>query len=260
VNPKNRRRLLIALIVAAAFGAVQMLGAGCAEEQALAQKESSFRSYLDRSIRGEPATEYLGKRTCLLVCGALVEKAELVEASLSMKLGPSESWSTCSAVCLTIDGYYLTAAHCLDLVPWTIVVSDATRTHFAQAREVWRSETEDVALIHASVRPRAVFDRQATPGVGDAVLVMGAVKGPAAGSFRSKERSVTDPDVAMIRHDAMVVGGDSGGPVLTASGELIGVTGRASYFWILGFLIKSGAAYQVRQEKLDALIAADRGR
>lgn len=148
-----------------------------------------------------------------------------------------------SAVPISSDGYFLTAAHCVSqekpvkVLAWTTEKKLAART----ARVVWvgSKEKADVALLKADIRPAfwlsLARDRTMSPGEG---IMMAGFGGPyipekagdrrrvAGGTILKSDAPQSDPGGAKWRafnHTGPMLPGDSGGPVIAADGTLLGI-------------------------------------
>ena len=168
-------------------------------------------------------------------------KRNSVEWTVSMQ---GKAGSIASAVPLTRDGYFLTAAHCVEKGPMTIVIATRDRKMTKKpVRVVWKGESDsrgpDLAVIHADLEPLFPF-RPADVGAlgaGDEVAITGwsglsdgtPNGGTAAGRVISVSGLKRDRDGAawrIIRHDVPLNSGDSGGPLFTPEGRCLGINAR----------------------------------
>jgi len=168
-----------------------------------------------------------------------------------------------SAVPVTTDGYFLTAAHCADNDDLTLVTLNH-KLHLVKvaARVVWRGNAvkngPDLAIIKAAVRPPLPFELAGAGALSPHVKVaatgwsgivhdnpMGAT---AAGRILTVSSLQSDESGAawrVIGHDVPLNFGDSGGPLVLQDGRLaginscIGVTVSGFLWTTLGF---SGSA------------------
>jgi S1-C subfamily serine protease len=142
-----------------------------------------------------------------------------------------------AAVPITRDGYFLTAAHCVNMESLTLVAFDAKRRLVnLPARVVWKGEEADLALVHVGMRPLEPFrlaDGSAL-AAGTRVVIAGwsgAIKNTAPPLAAGRVKQVTgwrreDASGAVwcdVEHDAPLNQGDSGGPLLTLDGGLVGI-------------------------------------
>lgn len=193
-----------------------------------------------------------------------------------------------SAVALTDDGYFLTAAHCVAGDSGCEILAksgDAKRPRLAVApvRVVWSSGANDwdldLALVHAPVRSLRPFDLADVTKVrrGSTVGAVGSSKGlellksAAAGKILDVSEVQTHPSGAryrIIQCNVPVAMGDSGGPLFDSDAKLLGVLGqiegRSLYFGRRLLKVFSYSAnvtvpdWQWIQELLDADRAAQK--
>ena len=185
--------------------------------------------------------------------------------TLDWKIKTAETFGAAAVV--AHDGYILTAAHVVDEPPIDLIVlvkNDDGDPHFLRspARVVWtpdaRSSEIDLAVVHASVVSLKAFSLADKTAETDDRIITGGwpVMHMPTESDRSRLSagrvlSVTErdaegssPAVTILRHDAPIVHGDSGGPVLDARGHLLGVNSTISYDlnWLEWFAALLGRA------------------
>ncbi|WP_367874119.1 serine protease [Luteolibacter sp. Populi] len=214
-------------------------------------------------------------------------KRDAVTWTVSMK---GKQGSISSAVPLTRDGYFLTASHCVEKSPMTLVIATRDRKMTKKpVRVVWRGNPDqkgpDLALIHADLEPLLPFGAADVAGLapGQEVAVTGwsglsegtPNGGTAAGSILSVSPLRHDPTGAawrIVRHDVPLNSGDSGGPLFTPDGRCAGINARVvvgpaglfgTKFGLAGKPDRplagySGEAVAPDPEWLHGLIAADR--
>ena len=145
-----------------------------------------------------------------------------------------------SAVAVTEDGYFLTAAHCVigdcDILA-KAGSKESPELAVAPVRVVWQSGDDkdlDFALIHAPVRSLRPFDLADPAGAVPGTIVgsIGSSHGPqllkssAAGKVLSLSELRTHASGAryrIIECDVPVAKGDSGGPIFDRQANLLGV-------------------------------------
>lgn len=146
-----------------------------------------------------------------------------------------------AAAPISDDGYFLTAAHCVEAAP-VLVIGAAGR---GPSREIaglviWRGSPDrpdaDLAVLYAPglAMPALPWSTRATPA-GTPVLCCGAgttAVRAAGGTILVGDQPTTPladgPAVTTIGVAVPVIPGDSGGPCVLADGTLLGVTVRAS--------------------------------
>ena len=148
-----------------------------------------------------------------------------------------------TGIVLTADGEILTNYHVVEgATEVKVTVASTGKTYTATV--VGHSETKDIALLQLKgahgLTPAAIDDD--TVETGDAVTAVGNAGGTgsltaADGIVTSLASSVTTASegsissetlTGLIETDADVVAGDSGGPLLDAEGEVIGIDTAAS--------------------------------
>lgn len=146
-----------------------------------------------------------------------------------------------SAVPVTADGYFLTAAHCAERDPLVLMALDRSLEMVKlAARIVWRGDPSqggpDLAILKAPMHPPMPFVIAGASPLGKNVKV--AVTGwsgigranplgsKAAGRILSLSPLHYDSTGAawrIIQHDVPLNFGDSGGPLIIADGRLAGI-------------------------------------
>lgn len=164
-----------------------------------------------------------------------------------------------AAVPIAEDGYFLTAGHLVhgadSLILLATIEQEGDKTNIQQetARVVWEphyswdgqgsSPWPDFAVIHAEIRPLFPFSRRTEAlEISEPVIIAGSSirlnkEGPrvsrmAAGfivSVEEQQARAMSPAFVVVRHNAPVISGDSGGPILNRRGNLIGVNSSTTY-------------------------------
>lgn len=164
---------------------------------------------------------------------------QLSTASGETRLIMPETAGYGSAVSLG-DGYFLTAAH----VPvkgsgGLFCIERNGRPVVRPYRVVWKDKSADLALLQADVDvPGVKWATEDALANGANVFTFGFGGGewkPSQGQILGR-RSTGEADRHVdMKLTAPVVAGDSGGPVVTADGKLIGIVTRADYRWVQAF-------------------------
>lgn len=175
-----------------------------------------------------------------------------------------------SAAPITPDGYFLTADHVLSKLAGRhvfLICRQGGRLIPAKARVVWRSKSADIALLHVPLST-PFFYRWTPPDrglpVGNRVVHGGISTGSRSGS--GKLATALPPEGSFTRHrrfkiDIPLQPGDSGGPVVNAYGQLVGINSAVEFLVPLEtpfFIDSEGSRPNVRQ--LGRKIAEDRHR
>ncbi|MES2996149.1 MAG: serine protease [Verrucomicrobiota bacterium] len=143
-----------------------------------------------------------------------------------------------SATPISADGYFLTANHVLShAVGKKIFVLYGRRGRFvsSRARIVWRSRTADIALLHAPLETPLFYEW--TPANRWLAYGTKVIHGGISTGLRSPVGRITTavpPDGTFARHhrfkiDIPLQPGDSGGPIVDANGQLVGLNSSVEY-------------------------------
>ncbi len=240
-----RRRIFFAIGVAAlALGGG--FSAGCSHAITPQERRASFAANAATQIDGQPAGAYLLARTAILVGGVQVSPVVSTDgAPEKIKVGVQERdrLGFGSATAIDARGYLLTAAHCVTTEPVYLFFGDHRTTgRFEHARVVWRGDPDkreaDVAILRIPHRLDAVLGWSGDFKTGDGVLAAGLdydeasnfETGCVAGTVTKIDRRASAaPAFEFVYHETPLHGGDSGGPLTTTDGKLIGInTGAGS--------------------------------
>jgi len=214
----------------------------------------------------------------------LVEGQELtLSDGTTFSLVPFETYVGC-AVPLTADGYFLTAAHVVeDNHDLTIACLDVDHTiQIVPARVVWirgrktagtdkdriMDDVSDVAIIHSDVRPAVTSNLLGGDEAAFKALVGRDIVGGRylvsedsyesfpyyAGRLLWVGSSVSDSDVIAFVAAAPCRMGDSGGPFLLDSGEVLGILSGESHTYFHRYAV----AWTIKPDRIAGIIAADR--
>jgi len=166
---------------------------------------------------------------------AVLQELESTVADVAERVGPSvvglgRGWGRGSGVVIA-DGRILTAAHNLRTDEPRVIFADGRRV---EASVVGIDPTLDLAVLEADTGdaptiPVAPSDAPDDPDIGTPVLALARPGGRGlrvtAGFVSAAERSLRPRGrrVAAIEHTAPLPHGSSGGPLLDAAGNLIGI-------------------------------------
>jgi S1-C subfamily serine protease len=159
-------------------------------------------------------------------------------------LGYQGAQSAGTGIVLTSDGMILTNNHVVE-GSTSIQVTDELTGESYSATVVGTDRTHDIAVLQldgASGLTTAALDTSGTLAAGDAVTAVGNAQGTgdlvaAAGTVAALEQTITTQSEygisgetldGLIQVDADIVSGDSGGPLLDADGEVVGIDTAAS--------------------------------
>ncbi len=235
-----------------------------ANERAVMRAES-VKAWADKTVDGQPILQHLQRRTALLWLGAVSldlgpPNESGTRAFVAQTSDGSSIWKVASAVAVAQEGYFLTVAHGVtkEADVMLLVPQENSPPLEVQGRVVWTGwndaresgrgpDNQDMALVYAPIDtnlPVMAWANPAEAKAGTAVLACGA----GATSVRVSAGKVTDATteavkgpappnrwkfapmsaVTTITTDLPLVPGDSGGPVVTEEGQLIGIGTRTS--------------------------------
>lgn len=201
---------------------------------------SSGYGYGDGSGSGSSSTS-TGTSAADKVAASAAQTAGVVTITSDLTYESARSAGT--GIILTSDGMILTNNHVVEGATSISVTVESTGETYT-ARVVGTDSTNDVAVLqleNASGLTPATLDTDGV-AVGDAVTAVGNAGGTgdlvaASGTVTALDQSLTtqaESGVAgetltgMIQVDADIVSGDSGGPLLDASGAVVGIDTAAS--------------------------------
>lgn len=175
-----------------------------------------------------------------------------------------------SAAPISPDGYFMTADHVLARMEGRNVFVFYTRSgklEVSKARVVWRSPAADLALLHIPVKTPYFY--QWTPAErwlpeGTEVIHGGVSTGYRSGTGKltsSLPPEGTFTGARKFKIDIPLLPGDSGGPVVNAVGELVGINSAVEFLVPLetAFFVDSECS-RPNTRKIAQIIRADRAR
>lgn len=268
ISMQLRPQLILAVSCMMTLGIALVLLSGCTSQTRMHvqdlmadKKDASLTGWENALLEGESLVETVGETTALVLrnfesVSAGGENGEFnIEAITNL-----DRAGFGSAAPISRDGYFLSAGHVVrDASSLTLVLvrrqeDGSPELQSIPAQVVWKAKGNgiagsnvfdpDIAVIHAKTSPRRSFGiASAPPKTNDPIIVSGwplqyfetfyGGARLAAGrilSVDSHDPDGTSPPVVVIRHNAPLVSGDSGGPILNRNGDLIGInsTGRVS--------------------------------
>ncbi len=219
-----------------------------------ARKDRVKPGWRNRRIGKETVREYAQNRANPLVEGEVsltlsgiqknVEEGKITVQVEAEGKGVS-GWGTACAI--TEDGYFLTAAHCVEKSPVYIICGNENGAEVVRARVVWVSPAKvpiydpdepDLALIHVQLRPEWKFPLarpdEISPGTRVVIAGYGGLnQNQAYGRVldRSPWKTSKTSGARWIEviHSAPLIQGDSGGPAADTHGRLLGINSAGSF-------------------------------
>ncbi|HWB06399.1 MAG TPA: serine protease [Verrucomicrobiales bacterium] len=226
-----------------------------------ARRAASLRLWSHKTIGGEPVMGYTLARTALLLPSGM--KMTLHETGRTGDVvrydarftGRSRTVFAGSAVAVAADGYFLTAAHCLDEgSPTLVTITRDGELRAVPSRIVWcgseaRGEP-DLGLVHAPLTPGGTVSLTGLPARENGTLIFtggfgshglpDVRAGGSGGRVVHIGRIQELPSGARwreLRHNAPLAPGDSGGPVIDERGRLLAINTEVRGTW--NFLAQS---------------------
>jgi S1-C subfamily serine protease len=221
-----------------------LVGGGCAHLATPEEKEVSYRRFLSAKVDGKDLGEFLAQRSAIIIAGAEPVVVATRQHDVDIRLQPVEKdgFDLGSASEITADGYFLTAAHCVRRRPLYLLLPMPASERITPARLVWSPPDSscDIAIIKVdfdSLRPAFAIAEDGDLKPGADVVTAGA-NGLAAGKVLGASEAVVAnepsglPEVQAILHSAPLAEGDSGGPLATLDGKLLGIEVLARGLWL----------------------------
>jgi S1-C subfamily serine protease len=229
--PLSRAHLAVAILALQAIGLIALPGLQRQEELARQLDDAQANAAALRSELGATST----------AVSALGGRLAAVEQRVNDTPDPAKIAASVRASVFTVDAH--------DDIGSGFVFGDesAVVTNFHVVEPLWRSGAREVRLLRGGDMLTGVIDQvneqydlavirvsggftklpraAAAPAVGDAVIVVGSplgLDGTVASGIVSALR--TDGRQRLVQFSAPVSPGSSGGPVVNARGEVIGVT------------------------------------
>jgi S1-C subfamily serine protease len=223
----------------------------------------------DPKIPGPEIQRYVARRASAVVVTNQNDLHHWVNREFAASTAPGDADGG-SATPVSPDGYFLTADHVLDRLEGRnvfVLYGRGSRLAPEKARVVWRSRKTDLALLHIDASTPNYYHwtppRSWLPA-GTPVIHGGIATGFKPGS--GKLSTAIPPERFYTRNrtfkiDIPLQPGDSGGPVVDATGRLIGVNSAVE------FLVPMETAFFVDSEgnrpntkMIESLIRVDRER
>jgi len=223
----------------------------------------------DQTPPGPMARQIVSERVSAVVVTKRNDLGKWVNTRFSVLHGPDDADGG-SAAPISEDGYFLTADHVLARESGRnvfIIYGERGRMIARKARIVWRSSSSDLALLHIPARTPYFYrwtppDRWLTSGHG---VIHGGIstgfKSPPGKLATSLAPQTPFTGNRSFKLDIPLQPGDSGGPVVDAYGQLIGINSAVE------FLVPMETAFFVDSEgnrpntaEIEKIIQRDRTR
>lgn len=227
-----RRQFHVGIAIAWTLGGMVWLlgasGCGLSPTARADNKAASLATYRASWQLPNDVETYLGERSATLVTIAAGGRVSLQETTdggvgITAETQPAPHFSRLCVV--GQQGFCLSAAHALVGGNGWMLGHQAGHAELLRLTEQERggagSSEPDWVVMTAPVVLSHQFPLAAQPRVGDVVFVMGRSSACAAGTIQSMEEL---EGMRIIRFNAPVIPGDSGGPVVNVHGELVAMT------------------------------------
>lgn len=245
------------------------------------RRAASLAGWEHKTIRGEPVLTYSLQRTAIVLPPGVKMTHHTKREGNMLRFearfqGQDKNLFTASAAAITADGYFLTAAHCLDQGACTLVaLTRGGELQVAPARVVWCGLLDkggpDLGLVHAAIIPARTIPIAAFPAEPKGTLIFTSgfgAHGPGgsgghvvhAGRVQKRAGGVRWRE---IYHDAPLAPGDSGGPLVNEEGRLVGINIQIRGKWqrndqAIALTNYTGVAVSPDPGWVHALIVSDR--
>jgi S1-C subfamily serine protease len=210
-----------------------LLASGCASihnervnKKSISLKSPSLTQYDITHINGESLDAFVDNRTARIHKNVRVTKDKYDKNRGKVVLGGSGI-----AVAIAKQGYFLTAAHCVENANVNLMIAfHSEPISFKPARVVWLSKEYDIALISIGKPLKTFFEMaQNIPDHNSIAIAGGFLKHSAGRVLSLSKTSTTDDGLMLINHNCPIVDGDSGGPLITQNGFLLGINHSTSF-------------------------------
>lgn len=266
-SPKKRNKsravlnTLLALTTVVAIGTTSLVGYTLLSGKYAITKndESSQEVFADadssgtktESVRTDiPTLTQLSTPTDALTIPEIVEKVSPSVVGISCML-TTGGQATGTGIIMSEDGYILTNAHVVSgAKDVSVVLSKALDSEQIDAEIIGADAQTDIAVLKIDKKnlPAAEFGTSSELVVGEAAIVIGNPLGfelegsVTAGIISALDRNLTieDREMNLIQTDASINNGNSGGPLINAYGQVVGITSakiNSAYADGLGFAI-----------------------
>ena len=134
----------------------------------------------------------------------------------------------CSGVVIDADrGYVLTAAHCVNRPPTAVLTLTINRKHATLIKE---NRLLDIAVLQFDAKgEKAITLAETVPMTGEEVALVGFAYGRKQLYVQIGRVALPTDEDGRFVVDVTTIRGDSGGPLINARGELVGIVSAIEY-------------------------------
>jgi len=214
-----------------------LIGSGCVHFGTPAEREASFAPFKEAKVGATGLREYLIARSAILLQAGDLEATN--SSTNFLWIADARTVHACGmAAAIDRRGYFLTAAHCVKAGQIWLIFPRAGKLQLLRARVVWSGwaakRGPDLAVVKVASPLDEVFDWTAEDTNGNRVVAVGASSNPHSPMLKrvclagkilwiSGGDWGLPPAVTIIAHDAPLHRGDSGGPLASPEGRLLGI-------------------------------------
>jgi S1-C subfamily serine protease len=241
--PSSASSFATRLVAIPAAAGLFLWGCVSAPEPTPQQRAASFRLH-QREFRADTVPTVL--QTCLVIAAARDAPDPTLDPQTGhLAISPAPDGSYTQGLCVSVDpdGYLLTAAHVLRdrnfVIGWF-----GGGLRILPARLVFRNgpgfPRSDLAVIRVDGRPDYCARLGKVPSVGDPVFAVVCNRPPngiggaldlAAGIVLDEGADPSGGPGPVLGTDVPLWHGDSGGPLFSAGGELVGINSAITFRW-----------------------------
>jgi S1-C subfamily serine protease len=201
--------------------------------------ELRHESYIRTQKLFSGSQELAKKQTYIILSGAARFRAAIDSESKKVEWSGGENgFASGLAVACEADGYMLTTAHALDATNFVLGWFDG-KMDVKPARVIFKRHSNthaDLALIKVEAQLEHFGVSGEKPRAGDQVFAVvgfrtrtGVAIGFAAGRVLSVEPDPVGGSLDLIRSDVPLWHGDSGGPLLSCNGRVVGINSGLTF-------------------------------
>ncbi len=259
---------IIAAVLAVVIAFAAGLGGGATALALLGNESggavSNSKISIDSSESGMDAASVIAEKVMPSVVGISTVSKTYVQTIFGLQQGTTEGSGT--GFIVDENGYILTNAHVVDSDGSSQITVDLYDGSEYEGEVLWSDSSLDLAIVKIDAKNLQAVDLGDSDSVkiGDYALAIGNPLGRdfersvTQGIISGLDRSITTTDSSgqnanemqgLIQTDASINSGNSGGPLINSSGEVIAInTAKASSAEGLGFAIPINTALPIIEE------------
>lgn len=230
------------IVIGAAAGILLLilcfLSGGCMHYTTSTRRDDSFLPYAGAKVGQVSLREFLRARSAVVFEG---DQLSVTASGTDHCTVKGTVFGIGLAAAIDRQGYFLTAAHCVQKGPFLLLFFDKGQLQARPARVVWRGDESkkqpDLALLRVPFPLHDVFEWAPAFTNGERIVAAGinvisnhVIKSQcmAGKILRLDTGSATVlPHYICVSHYAPLHSGDSGGPLVSTDGRLVGINSDA---------------------------------